>query len=95
MATPCCRTVPIPDFWALNPHFYITDTTFYNFPYTFGYLLARSLIDRYRTEGQDFLPRYEDFLRLSGGDSVENVGEAGLERRFYESGFLAGGHSEP
>jgi len=32
-----------PYFWASKLHFYITGITFYNFPYTFGYLLSRGL----------------------------------------------------
>ncbi|HEU4638941.1 MAG TPA: M3 family metallopeptidase, partial [Candidatus Binatia bacterium] len=31
-----------PYFWASKLHFYITGITFYNFPYTFGYLLSRA-----------------------------------------------------
>jgi oligoendopeptidase F len=76
-----------PYFWASKLHFYITDTTFYNFPYTFGYLLARSLIDRYHKEGQEFLPKYEAFLRLSGVDTVENVGKRALNVDFKNPAF--------
>ena len=76
-----------PYFWASKLHFYITDTTFYNFPYTFGYLLARSLIDRYHKEGQDFLPKYEAFLRLSGVETVENVGKRALNVDFTKPTF--------
>ena len=76
-----------PYFWASKLHFYITDTTFYNFPYTFGYLLARWLIDRYHQEGQDFLPKYEAFLRLSGVDTVENVGKRALNVDFTNPAF--------
>ena len=62
-----------PYFWASKLHFYITDTTFYNFPYTFGYLLSRGLFDQYEKEGQAFLPRYEQYLKLTGSDTAENV----------------------
>lgn len=62
-----------PYFWASKLHFYITRVTFYNFPYTFGYLLSRGLFAEYRKEGADFLPRYEEFLRLTGSDTAENV----------------------
>ncbi|MFZ0614647.1 MAG: M3 family metallopeptidase [Desulfobacterales bacterium] len=79
-----------PYFWASKLHFYITDTTFYNFPYTFGYLLARSLRDRYHRKGPDFLPRYEAFLRLAGADTVENVGRRALDADFTDSAFWAG-----
>jgi len=60
-------------FWASKLHFYITGVTFYNFPYTFGFLLARALYNLFEQEGESFLPKYEDFLRLTGSDTAENV----------------------
>ena len=62
-----------PYFWASKLHFYITGLTFYNFPYTFGFLLSRSLFAMLKKEGKDFLPKYEEFLRLAGSDTAENV----------------------
>ena len=67
-----------PYFWASKLHFYITETSFYNFPYTFGFLLARALTALFRSEGRDFLPRYENFLKATGSDTVENVCRATL-----------------
>lgn len=62
-----------PYFWASKLHFYITGVTFYNFPYTFGFLLSRGLFAMFKKEGREFLPRYEEFLRLTGSDTPENV----------------------
>jgi len=62
-----------PYFWASKLHFYITDITFYNFPYTFGYLLSRGLYSMFRREGNKFVSRYEEFLRSSGSDDAVNV----------------------
>jgi oligoendopeptidase F len=62
-----------PFFWASKLHFYITGITFYNFPYTFGYLLSRGLYAMFKTEGDSFLPKYEDFLRRAASDSAETV----------------------
>ena len=62
-----------PYFWASKLHFYITGLTFYNFPYTFGYLLSRGLYGMFEKEGAKFLPKYEEFLRLAGSDTAENV----------------------
>ena len=62
-----------PYFWASKLHFYITGVTFYNFPYTFGYLLSRALYGKFTNEGASFLPKYEEFLRLAGSDTAENV----------------------
>ncbi len=62
-----------PLFWASKLHFYITGVTFYNFPYTYGFLLSRGLFARFREEGAGFLPRYEQFLRLTGSATAEEV----------------------
>ncbi len=67
-----------PYFWASKLHFYITGITFYNFPYTFGYLLSRGLFAMFKKEGRDFLPKYEEFLRLSGSDTAENVAKRSI-----------------
>ena len=62
-----------PYFWAAKLHFYIAGVTFYNFPYTFGYLLSRGLYGMFKKEGARFLPRYEELLQFAGSDSAENV----------------------
>jgi len=67
-----------PYFWASKLHFYITDVTFYNFPYTFGYLLSRGLYARFKKEGASFLPKYKRFLELSGSFQAEEVAKRSL-----------------
>ena len=62
-----------PWFWASKLHFYITGISFYNFPYTFGYLFSLGIFARAKSEGPDFLKRYEELLRLTGSDSAEGV----------------------
>jgi oligoendopeptidase F len=62
-----------PWFWASKLHFYITGVSFYNFPYTFGYLFSMGIFARAKREGPDFLPRYEELLRLAGSDTAEAV----------------------
>jgi oligoendopeptidase F len=62
-----------PFFWASKLHFYIAGVSFYNFPYTFGYLFSLGLFARARAEGPGFLPRYEQLLRETGRGSVEEV----------------------
>ncbi len=76
-----------PLFWASKLHFYITGVTFYNFPYTFGFLLSRGLFARFREEGPAFLPRYEEFLRRTGSDGAENVARATLGVDLESPGF--------
>jgi oligoendopeptidase F len=60
-------------FWASKLHFYITSTSFYNFPYTFGYLFSLGLFARAKREGPAFMPRYEALLRSTGSGSAESV----------------------
>jgi oligoendopeptidase F len=65
-------------FWASKLHFYMAGVSFYNFPYTFGFLMAATLFTKFKQEGPAFLPKYEAFLRLTGSDTVENVAKRSL-----------------
>lgn len=67
-----------PWFWASKLHFFITGTSFYNFPYTFGYLFSRGIFARAKAEGPAFLSRYEALLRRTGSDTAENVAREAL-----------------
>jgi len=63
-----------PLYWVSKPHFFATDVTFYNFPYTFGYLLSRGLYAALEREGPGFLSRYEALLTATGqGDAQDLV----------------------
>ncbi len=68
-----------PWFWASKLHFYITSISFYNFPYTFGYLFSLGIFERAKREGADFLGRYEELLRLTGSDTAEEVARRALD----------------
>jgi oligoendopeptidase F len=76
-----------PYFWASKLHFYITGLTFYNFPYTFGFLLSRGLYAMFKKQAGDFLPKYEEFLRLAGSDTAENVVKRTMDRDIEKSEF--------
>lgn len=76
-----------PYFWASKLHFYITGVSFYNFPYTFGFLLSRGLFAMFKKEGAEFLPRYENFLRLAGSDAAENVARCGIGAELESDDF--------
>ncbi len=67
-----------PMFWASKLHFYMADVSFYNFPYTFGFLMAATLFHKFKAEGPAFLPKYEAFLKLTGSDTTENVARRSL-----------------
>lgn len=59
--------------WLWTPHFYITDAPFYNFPYTFGYLLTYRLYEKAKEIGPDFENTYIQLLRDSGKMSMEDL----------------------
>ena len=67
-----------PWFWASKLHFYITDISFYNFPYTFGYLFSLGIFARAKREGAAFFPQYEKLLRATGSASAEVVARDSL-----------------
>jgi oligoendopeptidase F len=67
-----------PWFWASKLHFYLTGISFYNFPYTFGYLFSLGIFARAKREGPSFLPVYEKLLRMTGSDSAENLARSHL-----------------
>ena len=69
-----------PYFWASKLHFYISGITFYNFPYTFGFLLSLGLYAMFNANGTEFLSQYEQFLRVAGSDTAENVVKRTLGR---------------
>ncbi len=76
-----------PMFWASKLHFYISGVTFYNFPYSFGYLLSRGLFEMFKTEGKAFLPKYRDFLRLSGSDMAHKVAKKAVKADLESTDF--------
>jgi oligoendopeptidase F len=67
-----------PWFWASKLHFYIAGLSFYNFPYTFGFLFSLGLYARAREQGSAFLPRYVELLRRTGRMSAEDVARSSL-----------------
>lgn len=78
-----------PMFWVSKMHFYLTEISFYNFPYTFGFLMAATLFRLFKSEGQPFLPKYEAFLRSTGSDTVENVAKKSLGADIGSPAFWA------
>ncbi|WP_026695349.1 M3 family oligoendopeptidase [Peribacillus kribbensis] len=78
--------------WAWTPHYYITQSPFYNFPYTFGYLFALVLYAKAKEKGKEFEKDYMNLLRDSGSMSVEDLvmkhlGEDSSLEEFWEKGM--------
>lgn len=61
-----------PMFWASKLHFYIADTPFYNFPYTFGYLFSLGIYAQAKQQ-PDFEDRYIALLRDTANMSTEDL----------------------
>lgn len=80
-----------PWFWASKLHFFIGELSFYNFPYTFGFLLSQALYGEYVRQGPDFLQRYEEFLRLTGSATCEAAVKQALGRDLRDAAFWADG----
>ena len=76
-----------PYFWASKMHFYITGVTFYNYPYSFGYLLSRGLYQMFRDQKEAFLPKYEQFLKYSGSDMAHEVAKKTIEADLEDTKF--------
>ncbi len=66
----------LPHFWCYKMHFYFTDVTFYNWPYTFGYLFS---LGTYNILMQgDFENRYIALLEDSGSMNLEDLAKKHL-----------------
>lgn len=62
-----------PYMWVLKGHYYSESLSFYNFPYAFGGLFARGLYEKYKTEGEAFVPKYRALLKATTVMSVEDA----------------------
>ena len=62
-----------PYMWAVKPHYYDAEGSFYNFPYTFGFLFSLGLYARYQSAPKDFSLRYDDLLSRTGMRSAADL----------------------
>lgn len=62
-----------PSFWISKLHFYISSLPFYNFPYTFGYLLSLGIYALAKERGSDFPEQYRRFLHATGCMDAEEA----------------------
>ncbi|NGX26411.1 MAG: hypothetical protein K940chlam6_00332, partial [Chlamydiae bacterium] len=65
-----------PYFWASKMHFYYTYFPFYNFPYTFGYLMSTGLYAHAKEEG--FGEKFDAFLEDTAQMQVEELAQKHL-----------------
>lgn len=62
-----------PGFWISKLHFYISGWPFYNFPYTFGYLLSQGVYSLAADGGPDFPEQYRRLLIATGCMQTEEA----------------------
>jgi len=62
-----------PEFWASKMHFFFSGQSFYNFPYTFGYLLSLALFERFKADPVNFPKKYDQFLSMTGSARTEDA----------------------
>lgn len=55
-----------PFMWAVKPHYYSAERSFYNFPYMFGLLFGLGLYARYQADPNGFKSGYDELLSLTG-----------------------------
>ena len=67
-----------PNFWISKLHFYITGLPFYNFPYTFGYLLSLGVYAVGVESGDDFADQYRRLLIATGCRETEDAVQSTL-----------------
>jgi oligoendopeptidase F len=74
-----------PYMWAVKPHYYSANLSFYNFPYMFGLLFSLGLYARYQQAPQEFPGQYDDLLSSTGmGNAAELTQRFGIDIRTPE-----------
>ena len=67
-----------PHFWASKLHFFIDDISFYNFPYTFGYLFSMGIYAYATTQGSNFENEYIALLQDTAAMTSEELAKKHL-----------------
>ena len=62
-----------PYFWASKLHFSISQVSFYNYPYVFGYLFSKGVYAQRDAKGEQFYGDYVSLLRDTGSMMAEEV----------------------
>ncbi|EDK29927.1 oligoendopeptidase F [Vibrionales bacterium SWAT-3] len=62
-----------PYFWASKLHFSISQVSFYNYPYLFGYLFSKGVYAQRDAKGEQFYSDYVSLLRDTGSMMAEEV----------------------
>ncbi|HAH00880.1 MAG TPA: oligoendopeptidase F [Ktedonobacter sp.] len=71
-----------PYMWAMKPHYYSTESSFYNYPYMFGLLFGLGLYAQYQQDPEKFKQGYDDLLSSTGlADAATLAAQFGIDIR--------------
>lgn len=76
-----------PYFWASKLHFSISELSFYNYPYLFGYLFSQGVYAQREQKGESFYPDYVALLRDTGSHLAEDVVFKHMNKDLTQSEF--------
>lgn len=62
-----------PNMWTCKPHYYYSDSNFYNFPYAFGLMFSKGLYATYLKTGEAFIPKYDALLTATGSNNIKDT----------------------
>ena len=75
--------------WVNKSHYYSAGRNFYNFPYAFGLLFSKGLYAKYLEVGNKFVDDYNDLLKITGKNSIEDIAKTAnidvTDPAFFES----------
>jgi len=76
------RSALHPYMWAMKPHYYSSELSFYNYPYMFGLLFGLGLYARYLQDPETFKTGYDDLLSATGqADTATLAARFGIDIR--------------
>ncbi|WCP68365.1 M3 family oligoendopeptidase [Vibrio tubiashii] len=78
---------PDPYFWASKLHFSISEVSFYNYPYLFGYLFSIGVYAQRESKGERFYSDYVNLLRDTGSMMAEEVVDKHLGMDLSQADF--------
>ncbi|WP_299693508.1 M3 family oligoendopeptidase [uncultured Vibrio sp.] len=76
-----------PYFWASKLHFSISQVSFYNYPYLFGYLFSKGVYAQRDVKGEQFYADYVSLLRDTGSMMAEDVVQKHLGMDLTQADF--------
>lgn len=74
-------------FWASKLHFSMSERSFYNYPYLFGYLFSLGIYSKREALGKDFHARYVELLKDTGRMTAENLVKKHFNEDISKSDF--------